>query len=165
MAKRKRPTAAAAVAIKETPLPLPESEVEMPALRQMDVDGATDESKPTKKTRVAPKKNGEISNSSTTKAEVIPKIKEGIEGLGDPEAEGEELADEEEVKEALTRPPPVNSDYLPLPWKGRLGYVRYTIAISITHELTSYVGVPQYVPPLLHSLRIQFSNLSYSIYH
>ena len=44
------------------------------------------------------------------------------ESYGDPEAEGEEEAGEEEVKEALTRPPPVNSDYLPLPWKGRLGY-------------------------------------------
>ncbi|KAI6859009.1 UV-damage [Hortaea werneckii] len=41
----------------------------------------------------------------------------------DPEAEGEEeIPDEEEVKEALARPPPVNSDYLPLPWSGRLGY-------------------------------------------
>lgn len=40
----------------------------------------------------------------------------------DPEADEDEEADEEEVKEALARPPPVNSDYLPLPWKGRLGY-------------------------------------------
>ncbi|KAG9185713.1 UV DNA damage endonuclease [Alternaria panax] len=30
--------------------------------------------------------------------------------------------DEAEVMEALSRPPPVNSEYLPLPWKGRLGY-------------------------------------------
>ncbi|KAF2114651.1 UV-endonuclease UvdE-domain-containing protein [Lophiotrema nucula] len=30
--------------------------------------------------------------------------------------------DEAEIKEALSRPPAVNSDYLPLPWKGRLGY-------------------------------------------
>ncbi|KAL6710762.1 UV-damage endonuclease [Coniothyrium glycines] len=41
---------------------------------------------------------------------------EAGEGL---DAEGE---DEMEVKEALSRPPPVNSEYLPLPWKGRLGY-------------------------------------------
>ena len=41
----------------------------------------------------------------------------------DPEAEGEDEADEQELKEALSRPPPVNSSYLPLPWKGRLGYV------------------------------------------
>lgn len=41
----------------------------------------------------------------------------------DPEAEDDEEADEEELQAALSRPPPVNSDYLPLPWKGRLGYV------------------------------------------
>jgi UV DNA damage endonuclease len=48
--------------------------------------------------------------------------------LGDPDA-GDGLGDEEggeefEVKEAFSRPPPINSEYLPLPWKGRLGYVR-----------------------------------------
>lgn len=41
-----------------------------------------------------------------------------------PEAEIDEEADEEEVQVALSRAPPVDSDYLPLPWKGRLGYVR-----------------------------------------
>ena len=41
----------------------------------------------------------------------------------DPEADGDEEADEEELQAALSRPPPANSDYLPLPWKGRLGYV------------------------------------------
>ena len=46
----------------------------------------------------------------------------------DPEAEGDEEADEEEIQAALSRPPPVNSDYLPLPWKGRLGYVRIHLA-------------------------------------
>lgn len=40
----------------------------------------------------------------------------------DPEADDEEDADPQEVQEALKRPPPVNSSYLPLPWKGRLGY-------------------------------------------
>ncbi|KAI2613438.1 UV-endonuclease UvdE [Hypoxylon sp. NC1633] len=33
-----------------------------------------------------------------------------------------EEADASEVKQGGSRPPPVNSDYLPLPWKGRLGY-------------------------------------------
>lgn len=41
----------------------------------------------------------------------------------DPEADDLEEADEEEIQAALSRPPPVNSDYLPLPWKGRIGYV------------------------------------------
>ena len=40
----------------------------------------------------------------------------------DPEAEDEEEADPQEIQEALSRPPAVNSSYLPLPWKGRLGY-------------------------------------------
>ncbi|KAB2579323.1 UV-damage endonuclease [Lasiodiplodia theobromae] len=42
--------------------------------------------------------------------------------MSDPEAEEEDFADEEDIKKAISRPPPVNSDYLPLPWKGRLGY-------------------------------------------
>ncbi|KAI5285290.1 UV-damage endonuclease, partial [Ascosphaera aggregata] len=42
-------------------------------------------------------------------------------------SEGEGPADEEpvsaeEVRDAMFRPPAVNSSYLPLPWKGRLGY-------------------------------------------
>jgi len=41
----------------------------------------------------------------------------------DPEADDPEEADEQEIQAALSRPPPVNSDYLPLPWKGRIGYV------------------------------------------
>lgn len=41
----------------------------------------------------------------------------------DPELVGEEDVSPEELEEALGRPPPVNSGYLPLPWKGRLGYV------------------------------------------
>ncbi|KAL1867760.1 UV-damage endonuclease [Paecilomyces lecythidis] len=40
----------------------------------------------------------------------------------DPESDEDIPVDPEEFKEALSRPPPVNSDYLPLPWKGRLGY-------------------------------------------
>ena len=73
-------------------------------------------SKPEKpaKSGKATKPTKEVSNST-------PK-KEGKTEVVDPEAEGEEEADEVEIKEALSRPPPVHSDYLPLPWKGRLGY-------------------------------------------
>ncbi len=41
---------------------------------------------------------------------------------GDPEADGDDEANPEELQAALARPPPVNSSFLPLPWKGRLGY-------------------------------------------
>ncbi|KAK8220310.1 UV-endonuclease UvdE-domain-containing protein [Phyllosticta capitalensis] len=53
----------------------------------------------------------------------IKKEDAGEDAFGmDPEADGGEDAGEEEIKAAVSRPPPVNSDYLPLPWKGRLGY-------------------------------------------
>lgn len=48
----------------------------------------------------------------------------------DPEADGDEAADEEEIQAALSRPPPVHSDYLPLPWKGRLGYVSLAFVVD-----------------------------------
>ncbi|KNG89588.1 UV-endonuclease UVE-1 [Aspergillus nomiae NRRL 13137] len=40
----------------------------------------------------------------------------------DPESDEDVPVQAEELQEALSRPPPVNSSYLPLPWKGRLGY-------------------------------------------
>ncbi|KAJ5148203.1 hypothetical protein N7526_001555 [Penicillium atrosanguineum] len=40
----------------------------------------------------------------------------------DPESDEDVPVEAEELQEALGRPPPVHSDYLPLPWKGRLGY-------------------------------------------
>ncbi|KAF1852196.1 UV-endonuclease UvdE [Cucurbitaria berberidis CBS 394.84] len=45
-----------------------------------------------------------------------------VDASGDASALDAENEDEIEGKETLSRPPPVNSEYLPLPWKGRLGY-------------------------------------------
>ena len=72
-----------------------------------------------------PSKSGTIKGSKKSQAAVVKgstAVKKEPQFL-DPEADGEEEADEEEIQAALSRPPPVNSDYLPLPWKGRLGYV------------------------------------------
>lgn len=76
-----------------------------------------------------------------------PEVSEGLE------AENE---DETEVKEALSRPPPVNSEYLPLPWKGRLGYVckQHTIADPFT-ELTPRLGMPQHLSSRRQTSRVQ----------
>jgi UV DNA damage endonuclease len=41
----------------------------------------------------------------------------------DPESDDDVPVEAEELQDALSRPPPVNSSYLPLPWRGRLGYV------------------------------------------
>lgn len=44
----------------------------------------------------------------------------------DPEADDDQTAEDyDAVKRDAARPPPVNSGYLPLPWKGRLGYVSF----------------------------------------
>jgi UV DNA damage endonuclease len=76
-----------------------------------------------KKRATAAKKTMDNSKPKEAPKTAAVKDKPGVERLGDLEAEGEEPADEEEIIEALARPSPINSDYLPLPWKGRLGYV------------------------------------------
>lgn len=43
----------------------------------------------------------------------------------DPESDEDVPLEADELKEALGRPPPVHSSYLPLPWMGRLGYVSF----------------------------------------
>lgn len=60
--------------------------------------------------------------ASVTAAQKATKKPNNEDGPGDPETDGDEDADPEELKAALSRPPAVNSNYLPLPWKGRLGY-------------------------------------------
>jgi UV DNA damage endonuclease len=47
----------------------------------------------------------------------------------DPESEEDVPLELEELQDALTRPPPVNSSDLPLPWNGRLGYVSFKLLI------------------------------------
>lgn len=74
---------------------------------------------------VAVKSEKEAVAAAAEPIKKAPSTKAAHNDMGDPEAEGEEEAGEEEVQEALSRPPPVNSDYLPLPWKGRLGYVSW----------------------------------------
>ncbi|KAJ9602684.1 UV-damage endonuclease [Cladophialophora chaetospira] len=79
---------------------------------------------PAKRIKVEPK-DAEGGIEEVLKPNATPKTpvkRDDIEARGDPEAEGDEDADPEELKEALSRPPPVNSSYLPLPWEGRLGY-------------------------------------------
>jgi UV DNA damage endonuclease len=66
---------------------------------------------------------------------------------GDPEAEEDLEGDEAEFKEALSRPPPVNSEYLPLPWKGRLGYVCISWTQFMMRTNIHALGLSQHIPP------------------
>lgn len=64
----------------------------------------------------------EMFSKSTSTSETAATKREEALTREDPEADDQEDANPEELQEALSRPPPVNSSYLPLPWKGRLGY-------------------------------------------
>jgi UV DNA damage endonuclease len=88
-----------------------------------------------KKTSVETKKKQTKKETTVVKQEVeddgavptqVNGVRNGVKATTpetqDPEADEDVDDDPEEVKRAVTRPPPVNSSYLPLPWKGRLGY-------------------------------------------
>lgn len=91
--------------------------------------------------------NGAAVAGTKTKANMKTMSKAGNDDPGDPEADGDEEAGEEEIQEALSRPPPVNSSYLPLPWKGRLGYVSLICGFLCGHCLP-VAGLPQHLSPL-----------------
>ncbi|KAI9893367.1 MAG: UV-damage endonuclease [Vezdaea aestivalis] len=71
------------------------------------------------KPKAKPKKVSVKKEASVEKLEpeVIKTQPEEDRDIADQDQEGEE-----DVSTAASRPPPVHSDYLPLPWKGRLGY-------------------------------------------
>ncbi|KAF2447093.1 UV-endonuclease UvdE [Karstenula rhodostoma CBS 690.94] len=61
-------------------------------------------------------------STTATTASSGPAVEKDVGVTVDPEADEDAAEGENEVNEALSRPPPVNSDHLPLPWKGRIGY-------------------------------------------
>jgi hypothetical protein len=80
------------------------------------------------KTRPALKRKAKESPEEATEQKVVekPKVVEQTETADVSEAN----ADVETAERSARRPPPVNSDVLPLPWKGRLGYVSTDVAMS-----------------------------------
>lgn len=72
------------------------------------------------------KKKDTMAEQKTSLQEPQAAVKD--EAVVDPEVAEEEAVPLEELQEALGRPPPVNSGYLPLPWKGRLGFVGFHLA-------------------------------------
>jgi hypothetical protein len=81
-----------------------------------------------------------IPNTSIPHIIADTSLKPGVKGKAlapvDPESDEEVPVTAAEVQDALSRPPPVNSDYLPLPWKGRLGYVSYPSIIRHIEQQT-----------------------------
>jgi hypothetical protein len=143
MAKRKRSEASVHVPI--TPVPLPPTltrreekgsrssqrkasstnpDINKEILNSQDALRASPSAVDTDETFEGPRKeqktrrqDSDISTSRAVQTEGdIVKLE-----VEDPENEPPEAV--EDMEAALSRPPPVHSDHLPLPWKGRLGYV------------------------------------------
>lgn len=95
-----------------------------------DMDSPVKPKKQTKapkgKAAAGAKAKGEDAKADATAANAKKEPAKELQFL-DPDGDDMDEAGEEEIQAALSRPPPVNSDYLPLPWKGRIGYVRSPI--------------------------------------
>ncbi|KAK2626169.1 hypothetical protein QTJ16_004431 [Diplocarpon rosae] len=97
---------------------------------------------PTKSSIAAKKGSEEIkafrAEQAAKKAAEV-KVKKEDEGdewdkRQDPDGDEDGPAEDAEVlKQEARRPPPVNSDYLPLPWKGRLGYACLNTYLRSSH--------------------------------
>ncbi|KAI9809770.1 MAG: UV-damage endonuclease [Sarcosagium campestre] len=99
MMKRKRSSVAtASAAVPQTPVPIPE-----PHHLKQSRNGV-----PNKK-----------SSNKASKATEVPTPEETQDPESGPD---EDVGTVEELQQALSRKPAVNSSYLPLPWEGRLGY-------------------------------------------
>jgi UV DNA damage endonuclease len=107
--------------------PLSDIEPETPVL----TPGKKQKKSPTKSSIAAKKGSDEIkafkAEQAAKKAAEV-KVKKEVDGddwdkTADPDGDDAAPEDVEVIKKEARRPPPVNSDYLPLPWKGRLGYV------------------------------------------
>ncbi|KAI9661377.1 MAG: hypothetical protein M1831_003110 [Alyxoria varia] len=102
----------------ESPLSEPPADVK-------EEEGVDEVEKPPKKRSKSAKNKSSQQTDAAAGFEAVPTkaTQEDGDTLNDPEASDQDLAaDLSEIKEASHRPPPVNSSYLPLPWKGRLGY-------------------------------------------
>lgn len=82
------------------------------------------------------------------------------DGSLDPESEEDVPLEPEELQDTLTRPPPVNSSYLPLPWNGRLGYVSFSIC-SCLLMFSQAIGLFEYLFTVLQSFGILLTNMPY----
>ncbi|KAE9377188.1 UV-endonuclease UvdE [Stipitochalara longipes BDJ] len=113
--------------IREEDSDSPLSEIEMPAPTSSKKQKKT----PTKSSIAAKKGSDEIKafkieQAAKKAAEAKVKKEDDIDEWDkrlDPDGDDAGPAEDVDVmKKEAARPPPVNSDYLPLPWKGRLGY-------------------------------------------
>ncbi|TVY35202.1 UV-damage endonuclease [Lachnellula subtilissima] len=127
VAQEPRRTSAKTNGVKEEGDDSPLSDLETPALPSLQKQKKS----PTKSSVAAKKGSDEIKAfkaEQAAKKAAATKIKKEDDGdewekRVDPDGDEDGPTDDiDTIKNEAARPPPVNSDYLPLPWKGRLGY-------------------------------------------
>jgi UV DNA damage endonuclease len=100
------------------PTPATKKQKKTPTKSSIAAKKASDEIKAFKAEQAAKKA------ASTTKIKKEEDAEDEWDKRLDPDGDEEgPVEDVDVLKLEAARPPPVNSDYLPLPWKGRLGYV------------------------------------------
>lgn len=79
----------------------------------------------------------------------------------DPESDEDIPVEAVELKDALGRPPPVNSSYLPLPWKGRLGYVSRVCCLWSDYLNADLPGLFEHIPAVFEPSRLLLPHMSH----
>lgn len=85
--------------------------------------------------KTTPKKRK--TNATLEQGQPLHESQATVDEVADPELAEEEGVTPEGLQETLRRPPPVNSGYLPLPWKGRLGYVSANLVSTLFKQVTN----------------------------
>jgi UV DNA damage endonuclease len=142
----------------DSPLSDIESETSIPQLVKKQ------KKTPTKSSIAAKKGSDEIKAFKTEQA-AEAKVKTGNDGdewdkRVDPDGDDAAPEDVDVMKKEAGRPPPVNSDYLPLPWKGRLGYVSISLMISPRNRKLTFGGLSEHLPSIFKSTSVHISHLS-----
>jgi len=149
----------------DTDSPLSDIETEISIL----TPGKRQKKTPTKSSIAAKKGSDEIKafkaeQAAKKAAETkVKKEEDGDEWDKRTDPDGNDAAPEEDadvIKKEAGRPPPVNSDYLPLPWKGRLGYVSILLIIDPRKLYADLIGMSKYLPPIFKPTSIHISHLS-----
>lgn len=113
--------------------------------------------------------NGVRMATSVDEIEHAPSLDtDAIAAANDIEADAddrEQEAEEELAERGAARPPPVNSNLLPLPWKGRIGYVGGNPNFCHARKLTVSAGLSQHVSSRSNPACFQFPYLQDRVYH
>jgi hypothetical protein len=107
---------------------------------------------------------------TTSKPQAKPKARpQAKTQTPDVKVEDDEAENDDEavaVERGARRAPPVNSNLLPLPWSGRLGYVRFTMSLPHAFSTTPadcQQGLSEYISPNSQSTSIFVTDMSHSI--